>query len=165
MPATRAYTAGNFALILGTKTCGLLRSVSGGGIYAEVISEPGKDNHITRKNLSNVRYGDLSFEVGFAAAKELWDWIAASWSPSFVRQNGSITICDSAMEAKSTREFFNALVTETTFPTLDASSKDPGFVKVKVSPELLRMKKASGKIQVSAEKTSTKLFLPRNFRL
>ena len=163
MPAQRGYATGNFVLMLGTTSCGLLKSISGGGATAEVISENGPD-HFTRKNLGHVRYEDISLDVSFSADKALWDWVTASWDAKFQRKDGSIAVCNYNMEVQSQREFRSALLTETTFPALDAASKDPGYVRLKLSPEIVTVKKGSGKLSGNYAKASS-LFMPRNFRL
>jgi phage tail-like protein len=140
-----------------------LKSVSGGGATAEVISENGPDR-FTRKNIGSVRYEDITLDVGFSADKALWDWVTASWDANFQRKDGSIAVCNHTMEVQSQREFRQALLTETTVPALDAASKDAGYFRLKLSPEIVTVRKGSGKLSANSAKQSH-LFMPRNFRL
>lgn len=71
---------------------------------------------------------------------------------------------DQKLVAVSQREFFNALITETTMPALDGSSKDPAFLTLTFAPEYTRNTKASGKAAGIA-RTTQKLWLPSNFRV
>ena len=64
-------------------------------------------------------------------SKDLYDWINASWSGSYVRKNGAVVAMDQKLVAVSQREFFNALITETTMPALDGSSKEPRRARVR----------------------------------
>ena len=163
MALQRGYATGNFVLMLGTTSCGLVKNVSGGGAVAEVISEAGPD-YFTRKNLGAVRYEDIHFDVGLSADKALWEWVAKSWEAKYERKDGSIAVCNYNMEVQSQREFHHALLTETTFPALDAASKDAGYVKLTLSPEAVTVQKGSGKLSANYAKASN-VFMPRNFRL
>jgi hypothetical protein len=97
--------------------------------------------------------------------KSVYDWIAAAWSGKVLRRDGSIQAADYDMSIKSEREFFNALVTETTIPAMDASSKEPCYLTLRFAPELTRFKKASGKLTAKLSKGAQKTWLPANFRL
>ena len=52
--------------------------------------------------------------------------INASWTGQGQHKNGGIHAADAALNEKSKRVFQDALITETTIPACDASSKDPG---------------------------------------
>src|SRR5205814_9349786 len=113
MALQRGYATGNFVLMLGTTSCGLVKNVSGGGAVAEVISEAGPD-YSTRKNLGAVRYEDIHFDVGLSADTALWEWVAKSWEAKHARKVGSIAEWNYDMAAQSQRESRHALHTETT---------------------------------------------------
>jgi hypothetical protein len=162
---TRSYVAGNFAFNLeGVKT-GFLRSVDGGAISAEVIPEHVAGTTLVAKHIGQPKYEDFELQLGFSMAPEIYDWISASWNSNFARKNGAIVAADYKLDAKSEREFFNALITETTIPACDAASKDPAFLSIRFSPEFTRFSKASGKISTEAGKSTQKTWLPANFRL
>ncbi len=65
---------------------------------------------------------------------------------------------------KHTLEFFNALLTETTIPACDASSKEPAYLTLKFAPELTRSQPGTGKLDGAAEKKQ-KPWTPSAFRL
>ena len=162
MPA-RSFTPGNFQLMLDGITCGFLKSVDGGAAVAQVLSEPGPA-YFAKKHLGPISYGPFALQAGPAMSKDLYDWISASWNGKYVRKNGSVVAMDQKFVAVSQREFFNALITETTIPALDGSSKDPAYLTLKVAPEYTRSTKASGKAAGIA-KTAQKVWLPSNFRV
>ena len=62
-------------------------------------------------------------------------WIQGSWRKEFGRRNGQITHADFNLNKQVEHEFYEALITETTFPTLDGGSKDAAYLKVKLQPE------------------------------
>jgi T4-like virus tail tube protein gp19. len=165
MAGTRSYVAGSFFFSLDGIKCGFVKSVDGGDVSADVIEEPPKSGtSFTKKHIGQPKYSDIELSVGFGMTQSFYDWIAASWQLNYQRKNGSIVAADLSLQAKSERQFFNALVTETTIPALDAASKDPAYLTVSFSPEYTRDAKASGKL--APEKTPTqKAFLPSNFRL
>src|SRR4030095_9828169 len=97
-------------------------------------------------------------------SKDVYDCINASWSGNYQRKDGAIVAADHQLTAVSQREFFNALITETTIPALDGASKDPAYLTLKFAPEYTPITKASGKVTGESTKKQ-KLWLPSNFRL
>jgi hypothetical protein len=93
----------------------------------------------------------------------VYNWVAETWKGDVARKTGSIVVTDFKLEAKQEREFVQALLTETTFPVLDASAKDPGFLTLKFQPELTKTKSASGKPNGAGAKA--KQWLRSGFRL
>src|SRR5262249_37673319 len=156
---------GNAALVLEGKPCGLIANLSGGDTYADVIEEEMGPSYAAKKHLGVVRYDDFTLDIGFAMSQAVFDWIAASWRRENPRMNGSVVACDWNMEAKSERQFFNALITETTIPALDASAKNPAFLTLKFAPESVKTVKASGKVSAADSKHPEKILSPKNFKL
>ena len=56
--------------------------------------------------------------VSMPCSADVFDWINASWSGNYSRKNGAVVATDHKLDAVSQREFFNALVTETTILNL-----------------------------------------------
>jgi hypothetical protein len=164
-PDRRSYASGNFFFELDGVTCGFIKSVEGGSASAEVINEPAGPSHYVKKHIGNPKYEDFSLQIDLSMEKSVYDWIAAAWNGKFLRRDGSIQAADYNMNIKSEREFFNALITETTIPAMDASSKEPCYLTLKFAPELTRFKKASGKLTSQLSKGVQKRWLPANFRL
>lgn len=165
MPAaTRSYATGNFQLTLDGVKCGFPKSLEGGGVSAEVISVLDGTSPFAHKHIGSPRYEEFSIQFGSAMDRTLFDWIAATWAGKFARKNGSIIAVNQKLEMVSQRDFFNALITETTFPALDAASRNPVYLTLKFAPEYTRNSKASGKVTGAVAKQQ-KLWLPSNFRL
>jgi hypothetical protein len=155
-------TPGSFALTLDGTQCGFVKSVDGGEITADVISEPA-DGGVVKKHIGQPKYEEFELRLGLAMARDVSDWIRDSWAANPVRKSGSVVAVDANLNAKSERQFVEALITETTLPALDAASKEPGLVTLKFAPELIKNVKVSGKVQGSVSKKQ-KQFLPSNFR-
>lgn len=161
----RGFATGNFFLTLDGVNCGFIKSVDGGGIRADVISEATGASYFVKKHIGQPKYEDIMLEVDFRLTKNLFDWIASSWMSDYSRKNGSILSADYQMNAKSEREFHNALITETTIPAMDAGSKEPASLTIKFAPEYTRYRQASGKLAAPMGKAEQKLWLPSNFKL
>ena len=162
---TRAYVAGNFCLLLDDKPCGLLHKVEGGGVSSDVVTEKVAPGGIQHKHLAGVKYEDFSVAAGIAMAPPFCDWIKSSWDMKHVRHSGSVIACDYNLEAQTERSFAHALITETTFPTIDAACKDAGLLTVRFAPEYTKTKKGSGKVSIDTKKVAQKMWLPQNFKL
>ena len=160
---TRSYVAGNFFFNLEGVKAGFLKSVEGGGVTADVISETGGATYYVKKHIGTPKYEDFTMQLGFNLSRAVYDWIAASWRGNFQRRNGSVISADFKGDAISERQFFNSLITETGIPACDGSSKEPAYLTLKLTPEFTRSVKASGKLAAPTMKQA--LWLPSNFRL
>ena len=130
----RSFVSGNFFLTLNGVKTGFIKSVDGGGISAEVINEPSGPNYFTKKHIGQPKYEDFAIQVGFSNSKQLYDWIQQTWNMARPRVSGSIISADYNLDAKSERQFTNALLTETTIPAMDGSSKEPCLHHPEVCP-------------------------------
>jgi tail tube protein gp19 len=161
----RSYVAGTFQLKLDGVESGFVKSVDGGAITAEVINEAVGPTPYVKKHIGPPRYEDFTIEIGLWMARAVYEWIQASLKMNYQRKNGSIVAYDYNLDARSEREFFNALITEIGFPKMDGASKDQCYMTVKFSPEFTRMKKATGKATLPPVRASQEMWLPSNFRL
>jgi len=162
---TRSYVAGNFLLKLDGADTGFVKSIDGGAIHADVIDEPGGAPFFVKKHIGPPKYEEFAVQTGWWMGKTLYEWIAASWKMNYQRKNGSIVAYDVTLEARSEREFLNALITEVQFPALDSGSKEQVCMTVKFAPELIRHKKASGTAAMPLVKAAQEMWLAANFRL
>lgn len=163
--AVRSYVSGHFFFNLDGVKCGFVKKMGGGAISAEVVKEAVGGQYIVHKHIAQPKYEDISLDIGFSMSKAVYDWIAASWAMNYQRKNGSLVACDYKLDAQSEREFFNALVTETTLPACDGGSKDPTYMSLKFAPEYTRFKKGSGKAVAELKADNQKVWLPSNFKL
>ena len=90
------------------------------------------------KHISTVDIEPISFEFGLSGAKAILVWIQDSWNREPARHSGQVTHADFNPVQPTFRNttFFNALISETSFPTLDGASKDAAaIIKCKIQPE------------------------------
>ena len=162
---SRPYASSNYMLNLAGVSVGFLKSVVGGGVTAEVISESAGPSYFTKKHLGPIKYEEFTVRIGPSMNLAIFDWIAASWQMNYSRKSGSIISADYKLEAQSERQFSNALITETTIPAMDSSAKEPAYLTIKFQPEVVQYKKAAGKVSGAIGRSDQTLWLPSNFRL
>jgi hypothetical protein len=138
--------------------------VEGGAISAEVVSEALGPDFYVAKHIGPPRYEEFILQFGLSLAQPFYDWIAAACTDQYQRRNGALIATDQRLEARSQREFNNALISEITFPDIDANSRQPGYLTLKLAPEFTRYTKASGKV-AGPVRPAPKAWLPANFRL
>jgi hypothetical protein len=164
--ASRTYVSGNFFLTLEGASCGFVKSVDGGAISAEVISEPIGPAGFAKKHVGQPKYEEFTLQVGFSMASPVYDWIQKSWTLKVNPVAGSVVALDTQLAAKSERQFSHALITETTIPAMDGSSKEPAYMTIKFAPESTRtVEPATSKVPGELGKNEQKVFLPANFTL
>ena len=113
---------------------GFLRAVDGGLPIASVVSEKA-ESLIPKKHLGPISYTPLVMQCAAGMSSVLFDWINASWTGKAQRKDGSIVTADVNLTIVNQRDFVQALITETTIPALDGSSKDPAYLTVTLAPE------------------------------
>jgi hypothetical protein len=163
----RPHTAGHFELTIdGHVSTAYLKAVDGGHIKTAVMDEPIGPENLRIKHGSVSEIEPISLEIGLSGGTDILKWIQGSWNKEFSRRNGMITHADFDLYKTFEHEFMDALITETTFPTLDGGSKDAAYLKIKIQPEHVVTKKATGSGRVSSNLgTKQKLWTASSFRL
>jgi T4-like virus tail tube protein gp19 len=162
---SKSYTAGHFELLIdGHKTTTFLKSVDGGWAKANVVDDPMGGNSGRVKHLATVEVEPMSFEFGLSGSTHILEWIQGSWNRQWARRNGQVTHADFNLKQTFEHWFYDALITETTFPALDGASKDGGYLKCKIQPERVVTKTASGSQIASDYSPKQKLWTPSAFR-
>jgi hypothetical protein len=161
-----AYGAGHFGLELdGNPSTAFIKSLEGGFAKAIVASDPiGPDNTYI-KHTSVREIDPVSIEVGLAGCRDVMRWIRDSWQKEPSRRSGQIIHADFNMVQRLEHEFTDALIVETTFPTLDGASKEPGYLKVKFLPEAVKLRRSSGGKLQSVASSKQKAWTASAFRL
>lgn len=161
---TRSYATDNFLLSIDGSPCGFLRSIDGGGITADVIQEPAGPSYFTKKHIGQPKYQDLKLQIGFPMNPSICNWISDCWSMDFGRHDCVVTVLDYALRPKSAIQYNQALITATTFPACDASSKEPRCITVTLTPQSAREVQASA-VAGQLSTNEQKLWLPSDFEL
>ena len=167
MTLNRSYTAGHFELQLdGHKTTAYLKSIDGGWVRASPLAEPIGPHNEQIKHTTTVDIEPFSIDFGLSGANDVLKWIQQSWRKDWSRRNGQITHANFDKFQTFEHEFFDALITETTFPTLDGASKDPAYIKIKLQPERVISKQSGGMTRLQGQMSAKqKLWMCSGFRL
>lgn len=137
----RPYTSGHFELVLdGKKTTAFLKSVDGGYPKQNVIDEP------TGTEVEHIKHGGtwsidpITLDFGIAGSYHILKWIQRSWRHDYSTASGEIIHADFNKNSTFVQEFSDAMITETTFPELDGSSRNVPNMKVIIQPEKIVLK-------------------------
>ena len=160
-----AYTAGHFELSIdGAKTTAYLKSLDGGFMGHSVVDEAiGGENKRT-KHSAVADIDPISFEIGMSGSTSVLQWIQDSWNKNYQTRSGQINHANFNMEKVFEHEFSDALITETTFPTLDGASKEAAYLKVKFQPKAVASRKTGGEKLTPLGGAKQKMWLCSAFR-
>jgi hypothetical protein len=156
--------SGRAALELDGVDAGWLASVSGGDAEGVVVSETGTDG-VIRKHIGGVRYTDIELSVNVPLRPPLSDWVAGTIGQKRVGRNGAIRFVDADLREIARLDFSNALIREVTFQPLDAASKEPARVTMKLAPESTRRLKGTGQPIMPSVPVQRPIARASNFRL
>jgi hypothetical protein len=112
-----------------------IRSVDGGFVKTNVVDEPIGIENLHIKHTSTVEIEPFSVELGMSAGREILHWIQQSWRKEYSRRHGDVVHGDFDHKSIGCHHFVDALITETTFPTLDGSAREAAYLKFKFLPE------------------------------
>jgi hypothetical protein len=161
----RAYTAGHFELAIdGHVSTAYIKTVEGGYVRANPVDEPvGPDvNRIKHSAVADIE--PFTCDCGISGLGDVLRWIQSSWRKDFNRRSGQITHANFNLERTFEHEFYDALISETTFPALDGSAKEAAFMKIKFQPERVVVRKMTGGRVQANTGSKQKLWTPSAFR-
>jgi hypothetical protein len=163
--AARTGTQSRPALFLDGQLVGFPTTASGGAPFADVIEATVGQDGIAHKHLGGVKYEDIDINVGASMSNAFWQWLDASLAPhGGSRKDGSVTSLDYNFNVVEEQSFNGAFITEIGMPALDGASKDAGSMHVRLTPDVTRTRKGSGKVAPPAAQR-TKAWTTNDFRL
>lgn len=160
------YSASNFSLELAGANTGMIKSFEGGAIGAPVLEEITGASQFAKKHIGNVKYEEIGVEASFSSmTKGFYNWISDSVDGVQARMDGAVVLSDQNFKRRSQMNFQEGLITEVTVPACDASGpKEPGTLKIKIKPELIKNEALSGGSIAMISKSKQKQWLTSNFR-
>jgi hypothetical protein len=163
----KSYTSGHFQLeVDGHKSTAYLKSVDGGHVVANAVDEPIGTHNQRIKSISTLDVEPFTLDFGISGARDILKWIRASWDKKYTRRNGMITHANFDLQRTYEHEFYDALITETTFPALDGAAKDTAYLKIKIQPERVVERKIPPGAKVTPQGgVKQKLWTANSFRL
>jgi len=161
------FATGHIELrVYGEKVSSYLRSCDGGMLKAASTEEPMGSHRMRDRHTSTREIEPLSLDFGLSGAK--WVLQAAAnvlGTGKHQRYNGAVVHADSNFVEQYTLGFKYALLTELTFPKLDAKSKEFASIKAKLQPEEVDFEIAEGGKMLPGTVDKQKMWLTSAFRL
>ena len=148
----RAYAAAHFALELDglSEQQATIRSIEGGGVKVDVMTYQQGGIYDRWRQLGKPKYDDIKIQMAATTSEPIYDWIANFFQGTPVRRNGAIVAADFYYKERARREFKEALITELSFPKLDATDKNAAYLTLNLAVEDIQYKQGSGsKLTVS----------------
>jgi hypothetical protein len=142
-----------------------VRNFDGGNIEGEVESLDRGPQQTALKHISTVRFQAFTIEVGLSMGAPLSDWITGSLNLAHTRKDGFVVATTADGSAQSYCHFKHTLIEEITIPTLDASSREPVYLKVRFQPEEISYGKGDDVVFASGGDSRQLPWLSGNFRL
>ncbi len=163
----RAYAAAHFGLELGEeKDIGLLRSLEGGSVTAEVMTYQFGEQYDVWRQLGKPKYEDIKLQVGMQMSEMFYTWMSDFFGGNGSRKSGAIVAADFWYMERARREFSDALLTEITIPKFDGGDKGAAYMNVTMSPEKVKFLPGNQRIlQYAADLKRAKLWTSCNFAL
>ncbi len=119
-----SYVGGRFSLSVDGESAGFVKSFGGGDLKADVATHQLGTSHFQKKHLSTIGHSSLTMELDMSMGEPIWDWLEASFEQGHVTRD--LVIAPDAFSAtRLHQEFYDALITEVTFPAMDASDREP----------------------------------------
>ena len=120
-----------------------LRSVDGGHLEASIIAETrGGDMH-QLKHVGTIDAQPITVETGMASSPELLRWIQQTWKKQSAPRSGRIehgSPENAAVRCKFAQEFYDAYLTEITFPSMSAEADtESAYLKAVIQPGSVKM--------------------------
>ncbi len=138
--------------------CGHRLAISIGGSDPLPIKQVSRDLFESTHSYSS---GNFVFELDGGGS--LYPWINLFLAAQSTSKTVKIYLLTKKNKEKEVRKFYDAIITEVKFPTLDRSSRKPGYLTVKVKAQRVRF--ANAKDVKHKFGTEQKLWTVANFRV
>ncbi len=130
-----------FLLELEGRPAGRFFGFTGGMAVADTVLEGGGPGPVVHKHAGGVRYENMVLVCGTGMSRSFYDWAGSSFNGDFKRMSGAVVSLGHDSKSTGRLEFQDALVSSIELPKCDASSKDPGYLTVSLTPEFTSFKK------------------------
>lgn len=140
----RSYTAGYFSFTLDGVDVGIVRSAKGGGLKADVATSSLGPTNTQKKHVTKFKYEPVTIEVGLDSSPAIATWIDETLTLTAQRRNATLFECSQDFKAVTEQTLTGSLIEEVSFPALDASSKEAGYVKLEIVAEQSRRQAGGG---------------------
>jgi hypothetical protein len=112
------------------------------------------------------KFEDLKVTCGMGMSSVFYDWIADFFQGKGLRQSGEILAADYEYKVRARRHFYEAIISEFSYPKLDANDKGPAAMTVTIAPERIEYLAPQGAAEILKFDENTlaaKLWSSNNF--
>ncbi len=154
-----------FALELRGKIVGFLDDVSGGPTHDAVLG-PAIAGQPGQRQLGLVQPEDIRIVCGTGMSKAFYDWVAqgSNIARGVGRMDGAIVTIDAQGRVVSRLEWRDGLISEISFPVLDAAATAKAGLTIKITPEFTKNQAGDGSA-LAVTHMASRTWLASNFRL
>jgi len=165
MPDSRRQTSEQIAFQLAGEMCGWVLAFAGGDATGEVnFTPPGAPGLPGTYRIGSVKFEDITVEFSTGMTKPFYDWVIGALQRQYKTADGAIVEVGLASKVIGQLSFTNALITEITFPTLDATAKDESGIEITLTPKTTVRSKPDSTLSWK-ESQARKPWLSSNFRV
>jgi len=163
MAGKASHSAGRFALEIGGKFAGLVKSVEYSSVDGDVAEQPTATDNYKSKYVANFKYAAAKCEISISQAGELWAWMKASMDKGAIAKDIALIIADFDGKAQNRIEMYQTHISEISLPAMGGDKKEAFCLTVGFQPAYIRFADGDGsKIQGSVS-AKHKDFSTNNF--
>ena len=138
MADQRPSTGGHFALDIMGGSAGFLKKFDGLQMEADVVTNDLGPGNIQKKHVANIRWTPAKATIGIGMGQEMYGVIRRAFAAEQQPFDGALLMADVNYKIQSSLNFTGATLSSLTFPKLDGSSKDPGYLDLEWEAETVR---------------------------
>lgn len=154
-PAARNYAAtDNYILELDGVAMGSIKSFDGGGISTDVINEALTNSYFVKKHIGAPKYEEINITFTANMEPDFYKWIQDTLAGQYSRKSGSIVVLDYNYNIVRRYDFTDAIISEISFPEMNAGSEEKVLMSVKLKPELVKLNTSSQGAKYSAKNSN-----------
>ncbi len=165
---TRSYSGGHFELSFDThaRKPAFVKSYKGGNLRHETVHEAHGGDTSSAPHMGVGRIEPFQFEIGMSAMGGMLDWARNFFANQQEQWSGQISHADFNKKLQIEHSFSDAWMTEFTIPECNGSSKEPGYAKVSIQPEVVNEVMTKTETSTTPEYSEKqKLWINSAFRL
>jgi|GEM_PF-1098244 len=133
-----------YALGLDGQIAGPIASLESGFTSGQVL-EGGRPGEIA-KHLETIIHEDISLQCGNTMSPAFYVWIQQALAGQSPQRSGGILTTNLGNQLLDRKDFSGAVLTEVTFPALDAAANTPVSLGIKIKPAQLSYQPGGGQI-------------------
>ncbi len=162
-----SFAAGRFRFTIdGVLDTAFVKSVDGGQVKGNVVSESTGPTALAFKHVGTVEIEPLTIELGMGFSWTVLESIQKAWRRDYDRLSGEIIHADYDGSSRYEMHYTDALLIETTLPKLDAHSDEAGYITIKLHPQHVELREGDGLPVYSPANLAKQIpWLASNFRM